>query len=79
MLITRKVLSIWLIGYMMKINFSRSAFKFLDKVTAQEKVRIRRKIRSLASAIDEGNRIPFKELDIRKLSGEWAGYFRMRT
>ena len=44
----------------------------------KDKERIRLKIRSLVGAIDEQGIIPFKELDVKRLEGEWEGFLRMR-
>ncbi|NIT55764.1 MAG: type II toxin-antitoxin system RelE/ParE family toxin [Aliifodinibius sp.] len=62
----------------MRIKFSRSAVKFVEKLKGKDQERIRRKISTLTSAIENQGIIPFKELDIKKLSGDWTGYFRMR-
>ncbi len=62
----------------MTIKFSRNAIKFLDKITEKDKERIRQKIKTLVLSIEEQGIIPFRELDIKKLSGEWSEFFRMR-
>lgn len=62
----------------MRIKFSRSAIKFLDKITEKDKERIRERIGVLVSSIEEHAIIPFRELDVKKLSGEWSDFFRMR-
>jgi len=61
----------------MRIKFSKSAIKFLEKQSAKNKDRIRLKIRALVLSLEEGI-IPFKELDIKKLDGKWKGFLRMR-
>jgi mRNA interferase RelE/StbE len=62
----------------MRIKFSQSAIKFLNKITEKDKERIRQKIKTLVLSIEEQGFIPFREMDIKKLSGEWAEFFRMR-
>ncbi|MCK6620873.1 MAG: type II toxin-antitoxin system RelE/ParE family toxin [Calditrichaceae bacterium] len=63
----------------MRIKVSRSAVKFIEKITEKDKDRIRQKISTLVLAIEEQGIIPFREMDIKKLSGDWAGFFRMRV
>jgi mRNA interferase RelE/StbE len=62
----------------MTIKFSRPAAKFLDKITEKDKERIRQKIKTLVLSIENQGIIPFRELDIKKLSGEWSEFLRMR-
>lgn len=62
----------------MRIKFSRSAVRFIDKIVEKDKERIQKKIKYLVLSIDQYGIIPFKELEIKKLSGEWTGFFRMR-
>ncbi len=62
----------------MRVKFSRSAVRFLDKITEKDKERIRQKIKALVLSIEEQGIIPFREMDIKKLSGEWSEFFRMR-
>lgn len=63
----------------MRIQFSRNAIRFLDKIGEKDKERIRQKIKTLVLSIEEQGIIPFRELDIKKLSGEWSEFFRMRS
>ena len=63
----------------MKIEFSRSALKFIEKLGKKDKEKVRLKIKSLLISIEVQGIIPFRELDIKKLNGEWAGFFRMRV
>ena len=62
----------------MTIKFSHAATKFLDKITEKDKERIRQKIKTLVLSIENQGVIPFRELDIKKLSGEWSEFLRMR-
>ncbi len=63
----------------MRVKVSRSAVKFIEKITEKDKDRIRQKIKTLVLAIEEQGIIPFREMDIKKLSGDWVGFFRMRV
>lgn len=62
----------------MKVRFHHRAVKFLEKLDEKEKERIRLKLRSLVAAIEGQGIIPFKELDVKRLEGEWKGFLRMR-
>jgi len=62
----------------MRIKFSRNAKKFIDKINEKDRERIQSKIKSLLQSIEEHGIIPFKELDIKKLSGTWVGFLRLR-
>ncbi len=62
----------------MKIKFSKSALKFIEKLKEREKEKVRLKLKSLFISLEEQGIIPFKELDIKKLDGKWYGFFRMR-
>lgn len=62
----------------MRVKFHNRAVKFLDKIDGKDKERIRLKIGSLVGAIEEQGIIPFKELDIKRLEGEWEGFLRMQ-
>lgn len=62
----------------MKIIFSKNAVKFLEKLTEREKEKVRGKVKSLVMSIENEGLIPFKELSIKKLEGEWKGFLRMR-
>ena len=62
----------------MKVRFSNNAYKFIDKIEEKEKDRIRSKVKTLVTAIENQGIIPFKELNIKKLTGDWLGYFRIR-
>jgi len=61
----------------MKVKFSKSVVKFLEKLNKKDEERVRLKIRSLVFSIEEEGIVPFRELDIKKLEGEWEGFLRM--
>ena len=62
----------------MRIKFSRNAVSFLEKITEKDKERIRQKIKTLVLSVEEHGIVPFREMDIKKLSGEWSEFLRMR-
>lgn len=63
----------------MRVRFHNRAVKFLEKLDEKECERIRLKLKSLIGTIEDQGIIPFKELDIKRLEGEWKGFFRMRS
>ena len=65
-------------GIKLKIRFSKSSVKFLDKVNKNKEEKIRQMLKKLFTSIKDGL-IPIKELKIKKLEGKWKGYYRMRT
>jgi mRNA interferase RelE/StbE len=62
----------------MRIKFSKNAIKFLNSLPLAEQERIQDKLKTLIKPITESASIPFQELDIKNLKGEWKGYQRMR-
>jgi mRNA interferase RelE/StbE len=62
----------------MKVVISKDAGKFLENLTPKDKERIKDKLKILVTAIEESGSIPFKELDIKTLKGDWKGWQRMR-
>lgn len=63
----------------MEVQFSKRAVKFLKKLDAKTLERVRQKILQLQARIEAEGVIPFNELDIKKLKGQWDGYFRLRV
>jgi mRNA interferase RelE/StbE len=63
----------------MEVRFSKGAVKFLKKLDAQSAEKVRQKILQLQSMLEAEGIIPFTELDIKKLKGQWDGYFRLRV
>jgi mRNA interferase RelE/StbE len=62
----------------MAIKFRKSAVKFLEKAAAEDVERIREKLRQLLIAIEEQGVLPFTDLDIKKMKGDWEGFYRLR-
>ncbi len=63
----------------MKVEFSKSASKFLPKLDSTQQQGIRSKIIRLKDSLEKRQAIPFDELDIKKLKGNWQGFFRIRS
>ena len=62
----------------MAVKFRKQAIKFLEKSNPQEIENIRSSIKLITLAIEEQGIIPFTELDIKKMKGNWKGYYRLR-
>jgi mRNA interferase RelE/StbE len=62
----------------MAVKFRKQAIKFLEKCSHQEIENIRTSIRFITLAIEEQGIIPFTQLDIKKMKGEWKGFYRLR-
>lgn len=58
----------------MALKFRKSAIKFLEKANPENVERIREKLRQLLVSIEEQGVIPFKDLDIKKMKGDWEGF-----
>ena len=63
----------------MELFLSKEAVKFLEKLSAKEAEKIREKMAALLEAIESEGMIPFNELDIKSLKGDWKGFLRMRV
>lgn len=63
----------------MRVRFHTRAVKSLEKIDEKEKERIRLKLKALLTSIESQGIIPFKELDVKRLEGEWKECFRMRA
>jgi len=62
-----------------KIYFHRNAIKSLEKLNDNEKEKIRLKILELIGIYEGTGIIPYNELQIKRLEGQWKGYYRMRV
>jgi mRNA interferase RelE/StbE len=63
----------------MELFLSKEAVKFLEKLSAKEAEKIREKMAALLEAIESEGMIPFNELDIKSLKGDWKGFLRKRS
>jgi mRNA interferase RelE/StbE len=62
----------------MAITFRKQAIKFLEKADFDTQSRIQAGLRQLILTVEEQSIIPFTELDIKKMKGEWEGFYRLR-
>ena len=63
----------------MELFLSKTAVKFLEKLSAKEVEKIREKLATLLEAIETEGIFPSNEIDIKSLKGDWKGFFRMRV
>lgn len=67
-------------GQSMGVNYSKSAVEFLkEKLNQRAQTRVRNKIASLQAYLETTGKIPFPEIDIKKLKGKWEGCYRIRV
>ena len=62
----------------MSLKFRKSAIKFIESADSQTTANIRQKLNQLVSSIKNQSIIPFNDLDIKKMKGNWEGYYRLR-
>lgn len=62
----------------MKLKFSKNAVKSLEKLSKKDDSKIKEKLKYLIFVINETGVIPFRDLDIKHLQGEWQGFYRLR-
>lgn len=62
----------------MVVRFRKPAIKFLRKANPEDVARIQSAIKELVNTIEETKSIPFDRLDIKKMKGQWQGFYRLR-
>lgn len=62
----------------MAVKFRKQAIKFLQKTTLEDAAKIQGQLSQLLIAIEEQGIIPFNDLDIKKMKGEWEWFYRLR-
>jgi len=62
----------------MAIKFRKQAIKFIDKADPDTLNRIQEKLNQLLISVEEQSIVPFAELDIKQMKGEWEGFYRLR-
>lgn len=62
----------------MTIRFRKQAIKFIERTDSDTLSRIQEKLNQLLIAVEEQSIIPFTELDIKQMKGEWEGFYRLR-
>mgnify|MGYP001797515160 CR=1 FL=1 len=63
----------------MAIKFRKGAVKFLEKANPDDAENIREQLNQIVIAVEEQGIIPFTELDIKKMKGDWEGFYRLRV
>ena len=63
----------------MRLEFSKSALKFLRKLDKNKERALKQKVSLLYETVSELREIPFDQLDIKRLKGDWQGYYRIRA
>ena len=63
----------------MAVKFRKQAVKFLQKANSEDVAKIQSQLNQLLIAIEQQGIIPFTELDIKKMRGEWEGFYRLRV
>ena len=63
----------------MELVLSKASVKFLEKLSSKETEKIQERLAVLLRSLEIEGFIPFNELDIKSLKGEWKGFFRMRV
>lgn len=63
----------------MAVKFRKQAIKFLQKASAEDAAKIQDALRQLVLTVEEQGIIPFNDLDIKKMKGEWEGFYRLRV
>jgi len=62
----------------MAVKFRKQAIKFLQKANPEEVDKLQNQIRQLLISVEEQGIIPINLLDIKKLKGQWEGFYRLR-
>ena len=63
----------------MELLPSKASLKFLEKLSPKETEKLKDRLAHLLQSIETEGIIPFNELDIKSLKGDWKGFFRMRV
>lgn len=62
----------------MAIKFRKQAIKFIEKADLETLSRIQEKLNQLLVSVEAQSVIPFTELDIKQMKGDWEGFYRLR-
>lgn len=63
----------------MELVLNKASLKFLEKLSLKETEKLQGRLAHLLQSIKTEGIIPFNELDIKSLKGDWKGFFRMRV
>ncbi|GBF81959.1 type II toxin-antitoxin system RelE family toxin [Aphanothece sacrum] len=61
----------------MTLKFRKNAIKFLESLDEKAREKIRQKLKILVYSVDDQAIIPFNDLDIKKMKGNWEGFYRL--
>lgn len=62
----------------MKVIYSKQSVKFLKKLDPTIQANLKKKIALLKRSLEKEGVIPFSEMDIKQLKGNWDGFYRLR-
>lgn len=62
----------------MTLSFRKNALKSLKTLDNETTEKIRQKLKILVTSIENQSIIPFNDLDIKKMKGNWEGFYRLR-
>ncbi|MBW4479356.1 MAG: type II toxin-antitoxin system RelE/ParE family toxin [Tolypothrix brevis GSE-NOS-MK-07-07A] len=62
----------------MAIKFRKNAIKFLEKANIEDTAKIQDQLNQLLIFVEEQGIISFRDLDIKKMEGDWEGFYRLR-
>jgi mRNA interferase RelE/StbE len=62
----------------MVVRFRKQAFKFLQETDAELVAEIQTQLDQIDDSLELQSIIPFTELDLKKMKGDWVGYYRLR-
>lgn len=63
----------------MAIRFRKQAIKFIEKADSETISSIQEKLNQLLMSVETQSLIPFTELDIKQMKGDWEGFYRLRV
>ncbi|MCY7275197.1 MAG: type II toxin-antitoxin system RelE/ParE family toxin [Phormidesmis sp. CAN_BIN44] len=63
----------------MAIKFRKQAIKFIEKAAPETLSRVQERLNQLLISVEEQSIIPFAELDIKQMKGDWDGFYRLRV
>jgi mRNA interferase RelE/StbE len=62
----------------MVVRFRKQALKSLQKSDGEISAEIREKLDQIDDFFSAQSILPFSEFDLKKMKGEWAGFYRLR-
>ena len=62
----------------MSLKFRKNAIKFLESLDEKTREKVRQKLKILVYSVQDKAVIPFNDLDIKRIKGNWEGFYRLR-